>query len=354
MIKANNRIYMIERYADKLNKVVQLHVHLYEIYVHVFLWIALSIKKVIVWFMKGYIWVVIGLSLGHLKLNKAYKKCMKLIEDFARITTTPFNYAYFFYLTVLKYIQSDPIEHHGVHYITALMGGGKSSSAYDVVEKIRRTTGKGAYINVSMEKPRYDQLNNKWFKYHPEFDIEEFWGVNNYTDDEGKEQQRIEQLKAFDLEFDNLILDEWLSKMNHRQNNTKLYKEVFIAFIAAIAHMRHQHMKRIYVLSQLDTTDIQLMAMFKYIHEVEVVLNVPYSEWVRTGSLDKHIVGWWFWTYKYKRNRKKSSTDKVLYKKYFRPCTANLEYFESMNQAHIYESLPKHKIDYTKGRAQSC
>jgi hypothetical protein len=274
---------------------------------------------------------------------------ISLFKDFARITLTPINWIYFYYLTVMKYLTTDPIEHQGVHYITALMGGGKSSLMYDVAEKVRTTTSKGTYVNVELERPRYDVIHDKWYKFHPEFDIEEFWGVKTYIDENGEEKQRIEQLKKFDLEFDNLILDEWLSKMNHRQNNTKLYKEVFIALISAIAHMRHQHMKRIYVASQLDTTDIQLMAMFKYIHEVEVKLNVPYLEWVRTGSLDKHIMGWTIWTYKYKRNRKKSATEKKLYKKYFRPRTADMDFFESMNQSKIYDKLPQHKINYQKG-----
>ena len=80
--------------------------------------------------------------------------------------------------------------------------------------------------------------------------------------------------------------------MNHRQNNTKLYKEVFIAFISSVAHMRHQRMKRIYVASQLDTTDTQLMAMFKYTHEIEIDLDVDYWDWVQTGMMTKHIKGW--------------------------------------------------------------
>jgi hypothetical protein len=286
-----------------------------------------------------------------MKMMYRYKQGLKKIDVFIRKSTVPFNYFYFLYLKARQFLSSDPLLANGVHYITALMGGGKSSLMYDCAEEIRTTTGKGTYINVSMEKARYDELQSLWYKFHPEFDIEEFWGVKKYINEETEsEEYRIEQLKQFDLEFDNLILDEWLSKMNHRQNNTKLYKEVFIAFIAAIAHMRHQNMKRIWIASQLDTTDIQLMAMFKYIHEIEIDLNIPYWDWVQSGKLDKHIRGWYIWTYKYKRNRKKSATEKVLYKKYYRPKTADFDFFESMNQSYIYKNLPKHQINYQKGK----
>lgn len=347
--KANKRITWIQSYQQYLCRVIKPHIkiaQIYERFLSRYVKIKSSVMKSIT---KVYSAIILKTAGLHLHVIKLYKATIILFRDFARISLTPINYIRYYYLTVIKYLTTDPIEHLGVHYITALMGGGKSSLMYDVAEKIRTTTSKGTYVNVEMERPRYDPIDDMWYKFHPEFDIEEFWGVKTYIDENGEEKQRIEQLKKFDLEFDNLILDEWLSKMNHRQNNTKLYKEVFIALISAIAHMRHQHMKRIYVASQLDTTDIQLMAMFKYIHEVEVDLKVPYWQWVRTGSLEKDIQGWTIWTYKYKRNRKKSSTEKILYKKYYRPRTSNLDYFESMNQSKIYDQLPQHQIKYKKG-----
>jgi hypothetical protein len=270
---------------------------------------------------------------------KVISDSLKEHSYFKRKSTMPFSYIDF-YIEKMRYAKSASlIMQQGVHYIVALMGGGKSSLIYHTIEKLRTTYGYGSYINVDLENPHFDPLINKHVCYHNRFEADDFWGAL-----ENKETGKVKftQLKRFNKQFPTIVLDEWLSKMNHRQNNTSSYKEIFIPFIKSLAHMRHQGIHNVYVASQLDTTDVQLMGMFKFIHEVKVDLDISYLEWVETGKLAKHIKGWQVYTYQVKRAKGKS--DKILLKSWYEPCTMDMSNFNSLNQAKEYEHLPYDKI----------
>lgn len=280
-----------------------------------------------------------------LDFTNAYIELVEPYEDFARQTTVPLSWPYFQYLKNSKRGQSNILYADGVHFFVALQGGGKSSISYELITRLLQMTGKSAYINADYELPRYDEVSKKYYKYFQYFKLMDFFDMSVKDDDPNIQ---VSQLKKFNRNFETIVLDEWLTEMNHRMNKTKDYNNIFMALLTMIAHMRHQKMKRIYVLSQIDNTDIQLLSMFKYIHEVEVDLDVTYFDWVNTGSLKRHIKGWWVWTYGVKRNRKKQSTEKVLIKKQYISATAEFEYFNTLAQAAKYNALTEDKIKFIK------
>lgn len=275
----------------------------------------------------------------------SYCELLEPYFDLARKTTVPINWPYFLYLKIKNKFNTNILFHPGVHFFVALQGGGKSTLAYDLISEILRNTGKSAYINAMFEVPRHDPISNQYFTYFQYFKLLDFF---NMTAKDDNPEIEVSQLKQFNRNFDTIVLDEWLTEMNHRLNKTKDYNNIFMAMIEMIAHMRHQKMNRIYVLSQIDNTDIQLLSMFKYIHEIEIDLDITYKDWVASGKLTKHIKGWHVYTFGVKRNRKKQSTEKVLLKKQYRKATADFDYFDTLSQSHKYKVLPEDKINFIK------
>lgn len=273
-------------------------------------------------------------------------KTIEKLQFIMRASTAPLNWPFFRWLVKrFKSKSSIPfIEHPGIHYIYALPGGGKTSLSYDLIEEERLNTGYGSYVNTAMEMPRYDELKDVFYKYHSEFEIEDYFGSKEYTDAEGNVRYKIQQLKRFDRRFPIIVFDELLSWLNHRVNNTKDYLQIFIALIQFLAQRRHRHIKKVYFLNQLDTTDIQLMSVFNYVHEVKIDLDIPYIEWIKTGKLDLHIMGWWIDTYKFNSVGKKSADNKYLVQTHYRKKTADFDYFESLSQQEEYEKLPEDQI----------
>lgn len=270
---------------------------------------------------------------------------VRKLKRFVRKTTVPINVPEFILGKPKRKTGNHYILAHGIHYIYALPGGGKSSLLYDLFEEIRVTTGLGSYINAAIEKPRYDNINDRFYRYHAQFEVEDFFGKVLVKKKDKEEKWKIMQLQQFDKRFRNIGFDELLSWLNHRLNNTGDYLEVFIALIEFLAQRRHRHIDRAYFLNQLDTTDIQLMSSFNYIHEVQVDLDIPYAEWVETGEYTYHIMGWWIDTYTYAKTGKKTADNKVLVESHYRPRTADFEYFETLSQSHKNDGLPFHRID---------
>lgn len=262
-------------------------------------------------------------------------------REFARETNVPLNYFYYLWLRIREKFESNLLIANGVHFIVALQGGGKSTLAYELIERLRLKNGKGAYINTNFELPRLDTINKKYYKHHIEFKLSDFFDYRIMDDED---PLIVPQKYRFNSAFENMVLDEWLTEMNHRNNRTKDYNNVFLALLQMIAHMRHQGMKRIYILSQIDNTDIQLLSMLKYVHEVEIDLDVDYFDWVFSGELTRHIKGWWVYTYGIKRNRKAQRSDRILLKKQYIERTADFEYFETLNQASRYQVLKEHQV----------
>lgn len=288
------------------------------------------------------------IRLGNSNLESVRKQADKLKEDYDRLrkSTVPYNYLWFWFLKRKQYRNLPLSMQRGVHFVVALMGGGKSSFIYHTIERLRHEFGYGAYVNVDIEFPHYDQVLNEHVLFHKRFEQEDFWGASF---DEENEKVEFKQLKQFNNFYPVLVLDEWLAKMNHRMNNTAAYKEMFIPFMRSLAHMRHQGIHHVYVASQLDNTDIQLMGLVKYMHEVEIDLDIDYWTWVKTGKLDKHVQGWTVYTYVFKK--KKGKPDKILKKKWYEPKIMDMTNFNSLNQASEYSGLPLDKIQIKRSYA---
>lgn len=276
-----------------------------------------------------------------------YKRFSLYFYTIARYTSIPWNYIWLYLWKLFRYRHSNLLMTRGVHYVTALQGGGKSSLLYHLVEELRDTTGKASYINSDIEDEQLDEASGMMIKYHKFFEFDEFYG--RVLDPEtGKEL--LVQKKRFNVDhFNNVVFDEWLAEMNHRMNNTTSYKDLFIPLMKSLSRMRHQGIMRVYIASQLDTTDVQLMGLFKMIHEVEIDLDIDYGKWIEDGMFTEHIKGWRIWSYMYKRNKKKGSTDKQLIKKWYYKKTYDMTKFVSLSQAKTFYGLPIDQVKTTKG-----
>jgi len=272
----------------------------------------------------------------------SYEKKIMPYADFARKTTVPINFPYFLYLKIKRRYDTNILFADGVHFFVALQGGGKSTLAFELIERLRIKTGKGSYVNADFELPKQDQITKKHYTWHTRFNLLDFFNIEETEINSIK----VSQLKRFNRNFDNIVLDEWLTEMNHRLNKTKGYNNIFMGLISMIAEMRHQRIRRIYVLSQIDNTDTQLLSMFKYQHEIQIDLDVSYKDWIETGMMERHIKGWHVWTYGNKRRRKRNtrSNQSYLIKKQYIKKTADFTSFDTFSQATKYETLLEDQI----------
>jgi len=280
---------------------------------------------------------------------KGYNFVAKKAYTISRYTGIPWNYIWIWAWKLMRNSGVNLLFTRGVHYFTALQGGGKSSMMYHLMEHLRDVTGKGSYINADLEKERFDERDRYYYKYHKYFETREFWGVRKIKENDGERTEFIQRKRFNTDHYDNIFFDEWLVEMNHRSNKTTQYNEVFIAMIKSISRMRHQRVKRIYFASQLDTTDIQLMGFFKMIHEIEIDLDIDYWQWIDDGMFTDHIKGWWVWTYAYKRNKKKQATEKQLIKRWYYKKQYDMKHFETFSQAKEFYALPVDQIRTNKG-----
>lgn len=267
--------------------------------------------------------------------------------NLARWTTVPYNWLWFIFLKHQgKKIL--PIFENGTHFGYALQGGGKSSLAYNIMEHLRILTGLGSYVNVELEKPRYDPIKQNWYKLHQLFSETDYWGLKEQTDNLGNTYYESTQLKGFDIKkFRNVIIDELFSLFNQRENKKSSYNNVFIGLMKSIVHQRHAEIDRYYFFSQIEKTDVQLESIFKWVHQIKVVLDCTYWEWVKSGKLTKHIIGWWIVSSTKERNKR--GIEKIIAKKYFLPRIYDEQYFETKNMKHLYDHLPIDRVQVTRG-----
>jgi len=283
-------------------------------------------------------------------LSKSYTWILtnELTYKIARYTSFPFNWLWYLFLKS-RGKKVLPIFENGTHFGYALQGGGKSSLAYNLMESLRLQTGLGSYINVELEKPRYDSINQIHYKLHQVFDETEFWGLKELQDNLGNQYLESTQLKKFDTKkFRNVFIDELFSLFNQRENKKSSYNNVFIGLMKSIVHQRHADIDRYYFFSQIDKTDVQLESIFKWVHQIKVELDTSYLEWVKTGKLVKHIIGWHITSTTKDKNRK--GQDIIRTKKYFIPRIFEEEYFETKNMKHLYDHLPLSHVKVVKGQ----
>lgn len=281
-------------------------------------------------------------------ISKLYMGFMtsKFIQNLSRLSTPVVNWFWYKFLTRFKF-KNIPFYEKGTHFLYALQGGGKSSVLFNTAEHLRRLTGKGVYVNTQFERARYDEVERDYYRFHQFFNETDFWGLEEHRNNLGETVFGSTQLKQFDNQlFCAVMIDELIATFNQRENKSKQYNDVFIGMMRSIVHQRHQNMDRIYFASQIDTTDVQLMKIFKWVHTVEIHLDIPYWEWYMTGSLTKHIMGWYMTSEKVVRKKGK---EKVITKNYYIKREFDEEHFETKNMAWMYSKLPVDKINYRRG-----
>lgn len=267
--------------------------------------------------------------------------------NIARWTTVPYNWLWFQFLKrqTKKLL---PLYEPGTHFGYALQGGGKSSLAFNIMEYLRLTTGYGSYVNVELEKPRWDPINQFWYKLHQNFSELDYWGLQEKEDNLGNPYFESTQLMKFDTKlFRNVFIDELFSLFNQRENKKSEYNNVFIGLMKSIVHQRHAEVERYYFFSQISRTDVQLHSIFKWVHQIKVILDCKWWDWVRNGKLDKHIIGWLITSTSETKDRK--GRDTIIAKRYFIPRIFDEEYFETKNMKHLYDHLPVKEVLYTRG-----
>mgnify|MGYP000191584455 CR=1 FL=1 len=122
------------------------------------------------------------------RLNELSDK-IKMAERFKRKSTMPFSYIDFYIAKMKAQKSTSLLMQQGVHYMVALMGGGKSSLIFHTIERLRTMYGRGAYVNVDLEEPHFDRLLNKTVCYHKRFEADDYWGA--VEDKETKNMTRL-------------------------------------------------------------------------------------------------------------------------------------------------------------------
>lgn len=294
--------------------------------------------------IKPNLWVLNKVIDAHEAFIDLSCKVAMAFYPLARYTSIPYNALWIHFYKRMSEKYDNMLLIPGVHFIVALQGGGKSSILFDTIEEIRDIWGKFAYINVELEHPYYDEIAESYKTHHYLFEVEDYFGL---MWDDIREKYIAQQMKQFDEHATAIVFDEWLANSNHRNNKTNDYNQKVIPIITALAKMRHQNISHVYFASQIDTTDNQVMSLFKLIHEVEIVRDIPYWKWVRDGEFKKDILGWNVWTYAFTRSKK--GIEKVLIKKWFKPrYTEDFSRFNSLNQAGTFAHLPKDRLNIRK------
>lgn len=300
--------------------------------------------------------VIKKLTILNQNILEAYSSGMKQTQIIARFITAPGSYILFYFLKRWHNRFRTPLLNEGVHLLVATMGGGKSSLMFDIIEELRRTTGYGSSVNTAIENTKFNALTNSYFRYHDHFDMWDKFGLQEEKNSHDEVRYTATLREQFDPNFlAALVFDEFISSLNRRNNKSTDYNKVFLAIFNLVLHKRHvskedlfSGIKRIYFLQQIDALDGLLDSSIDYKHQIEVDLDCTYVEWLVTGMLTRHILGWRVWSYKKNkvRNMKQKKDLWKLVKQYYRKKTFNDEDFESRNMGDFYNNLPKQNTKY--------
>lgn len=266
---------------------------------------------------------------------EVYNDIIIRFYEIARFTTIPLNKIWIFgwiYSIKRGHEGGELLDVDGVHYISALPGGGKSSLMYAKVKDYARQTAKASYITTMMEKPKWDSEGR--YVNHRYFTLKEFY-------------QDGEQIKTFNTKyFNNLIVDEFHLLNNNRKNKEKAYNAVFLPFINSLVVMRHMGIKKVLISSQMYKNDSQLMQLIKYYHQVKVRKGFDYKGWLKTGKFKFTILGWYITSFTATQENNGFTLQKV--KTWYKKC--NPEYlvdFETLSMKNIHKGV-KTDLEFNK------
>ncbi len=202
----------------------------------------------------------------------------------------------------------------GLYIICGEPGAGKSSLAYEIMENDRFRNGKGSYINTEIEKERVDLKVKRYYKYHMNYEITEFF--NN--------KEIVKYPNHFD--YNALHVDEAHRIWNYRDNMTNDYKNTFMPFIEYAVGVRH-YIGRIFLYTQLNKVDTQLMSLgASNYYTVKKKLGFDYERWLATGKFELTIKGWDIKEYKLDDSGIKKEVDRFFIERSF-----DIDYFDTFN-----------------------
>ena len=259
-------------------------------------------------------------------MNAYFTIATPLYNRVLRTMTRPFNKWWIkLWEDMQKKGEAEYLDIPGMHLITALQGGGKSSLMFHKSVEYRYRMGKGMYVNTHFEKPYYDDIGGFEYVYNKYFENDEFFR-------DGKLRKR----PNYKL-FCGFIFDEEAKFNNHRLNKQKSYNNTFLGRQDLCVGMRHLKCPYILIASQLDKIDNQALGLIKYMHEVEIDKGVNYQKWLRDGIFETTILGWNITTYKFSRTN--GYYNKYEIGKWYKPCTVSMSNFETFGLAEEYDKL---------------
>ncbi|MEM0173074.1 MAG: hypothetical protein QXI16_01045 [Sulfolobaceae archaeon] len=226
---------------------------------------------------------------GVVKTTEVYSKIIgsKGVYRFFRFITFPMHWVWIgiWRWSIRPKEKKIPFDDEGFMIITGIPGAGKSSLAYEVMNRSLALYGKPWYVNSKMEKVKFNEDESIFYRNHAMYEFQEFWS-------DGKMHKRPNHML-----FGGMVIEEFHRELNYRESNTKEYKETFIPFMDYLVTVR-KSIKRIIALTQMNKVDVQMMNVAAHISEVRIDIGFDYPEWlIKTGAFKLQPLGFNIETY---------------------------------------------------------
>lgn len=218
-------------------------------------------------------------------------------------------------------------DEEGLQVFSGNTGCGKTSVLYEGIERDRLLNYKPWYVNGPFEKPRTDIEAGIKFKHHEEFEFEQFW--SNY---------KMHFLPNH-IKYGGIAIDEVQYELDYRQTMTKDYKAKFNPFRDYAILVRH-YIKKIWLTTQMERVDKQLMQLAKYFHIVRIDIGFDYEDWmIETGAFRLKILGWYIDSYKID-SLSESITKNLYLSWYLRQEYADFDYYDTYSMRGAFDHVP--------------
>ena len=229
-----------------------------------------------------------------------------------------------------------PFDDEGFMIITGIPGAGKSSLAFEIMNRSLALYGKPWYINSKMERPKYNDIEQIYYRNHAMYEFKDFWS-------DGKMHERPNNLL-----FGGMVIEEFHRELNYRESNTREYKDVFVPFMNYLVTVR-KSIKHIIALTQMNKVDVQMMNVACHISEVKINIGFNYPDWLlRTGAFKLQPLGFYIETYTVV-NQLSGGYEKGNIKKwYLKSKYTDWDTFDTYAEKDDYNHIPLHYPAATK------
>lgn len=245
----------------------------------------------------------------------------------ARYLTFPWHWIVIVaWILTRNQVKRIPFDEPGVQILSGGPGAGKTSCAYEIIERDRYINHKPWYINTPFEKPRIDKEAGIKFRYHPLFNFEDFWS-----------ERKTHKIPNH-IRYGGMVIDEIHRILNPRYNNTTDYNDKYEPFSDYAVVIRH-YIKRIIATTQMNRVDIQLEQLARFFHRVRIDIGFDYEDWlVDTGIFRFKPLGWYVETFTVDASGRDSI--KVPYKSWYFPQQyANMDYYDTYSMSGAYNHI---------------